>query len=189
MTPAPAPLYAARRRFGPDAGDRWARYVAWSRLPQLREVVSLDGMLCPALPESLIDADWEYNVHADYLTTYFRSLDYLRRRVGEEDGVNILGVMRNPSDAELARVSLPGFELAGFDVVDVHGDVSALTNCGGFDDVFLPAELNAVGLLTGMARAGTVRRQLRERHGSERHAECDVWAIWRLDGGAGPASQ
>ena len=130
------PLFAARRRFDPDDGDRWAGYVAWSGLSQLTEVVSLDTILCPVLPASLLPADWEHNVHADYQTFLFRSQAYLRARVAGEPRVNLLALLRNPSEGEVDAAALPGFRLAGFDLVDVHGDISALTNCGGFDRAF-----------------------------------------------------
>jgi hypothetical protein len=184
VTRARAPVYVARRRFGPGAGERWRQYVAWSRLTQLREVVSLDGMLCPAMPEELAPEDWKHNVHADYQTTHFRSLEYLHRRLADVPELNFLAILREPSNAELAHVALPEFGFVGFEVLDVHGDVSALTNCGGFDDVFAPEELNSFGLLNDRARAGAVRRGLRTAYSDQRHAVCDVWAVWRWEGGA-----
>ena len=108
-------------------------------------------MLCPTLPEELRPADWNHNVHADSLAFFFRSLDYLRNRVAGNGPLNLLAVLQNPTESEVAEMSLPGFAFAGFDLVDVRGDISALTNCGGFEGVFL----------------------------KESHAECHVWAIWR----------
>jgi hypothetical protein len=178
------PVYVARRRFGPEAGERWHRYLAWSRLTQLREVVSLDGMLCPAWPQVLVPEDWKHNVHADYETTHFRSLEYLRRRLADVPGLNFLAILREPSAAELGSSAPPQCDFLGFDVVDIHGDVSALTNCGGFDDVFAPEELNPVGLLSEPDRAAAVRRGLRTAYPHQHHAVCDVWAIWRWTGGA-----
>ena len=172
-------LFVAKRPFDPSAGDRWDRYVAWSGLAQLREVVSLDTMLCPVVPEELTAADWEYNVHADYRVFFFRSLEYLRERVMGEGRLNILAVLQNPTTAGVAGVTLPGFAFAGFDLVDVHGDISALTNCGGFEGVFANTELSEVGLLKNLERAQEVQGLLRARYPEEPHAECHVWAIWR----------
>lgn len=172
-------LFLAKRPFDLSAGEAWNRYVSWSGVSQLTEVVSLDNMLCPTVPEELTSADWNYNVHADYLTFFFRSLDYLRHRVGGEGRLNILAVLQNPTDADLASMSLPYFAFAGFDVVDVRGDISALTNCGGFDGVFLNNELSELGLLTDLGRALQVQTSLRQQYPEESHAECDVWAIWR----------
>ena len=58
-------------------------------------------------------------------------------------------------------------------------DVSALTNCGGFDDVFAKAELSPLGLLTDLGRAYEIQRGLPTAYPYEAHAECHVWAIWR----------
>src|SRR5919106_1510539 len=97
-------LFVAKRPFDPSAGDNWDRYVAWSGLSQLREVVSLDTMLCPTVPEELTAADWEYNVHADYQVFFFRSLQYLRERVMKEGRLNILAVLQNPTVADMPGV-------------------------------------------------------------------------------------
>jgi hypothetical protein len=64
----------------------------------------------------------------------------------------------------------------------MEGDVSALTNCGGFDDVFAKTELSHLGLLPELARAQEVRRDLPTAYPHEPHAECHVWAVWRLEG-------
>jgi hypothetical protein len=173
-------VFVAKRRFGPAAGESWARYVAWSGLTQLTELVSLDEILCPTVPETLVAADWEHNVHADYQTSYFRSLEYLRQRVESEARLDILGLLQNPSAEDVERVLLPGFEFVGFDLLDVHGDVSALTNCGGFDEVFAGTELSERGLLTDLERAYEIQRGLRALSPPQSHTECHVWAIWRL---------
>ena len=179
-------VFVAKRRFDPTAGERWHRYVAWSGLGQLREVVSLDEMLCPTVPEELIATDWDHNVHADYQTSYFRSLEYLRARVVGETSLNILAVLQNPSAGDLESVELPGFGFAGLDLLDVCGDVSALTNCGGFDEVFAKEEISDLGLLRDLPRAYEVQRDLGTTYPYESHAQCHVWAIWRLGEPAQP---
>jgi hypothetical protein len=173
-------VFVAKRRFDPSAGDNWRRFVAWSGLTQLREVVSLDGMLCPTVPEELVAADWNHNVHADYQTSHFHSLDYLLARVAGEASLNILAVLQSPSAPDLETVDIPGFAFAGFDLLDVCGDVSALTNCGGFDEVFAKAEVSDLGLVRDLERAYEIQRGLRTAYPAERHAQCQVWAIWRL---------
>lgn len=174
-------IYVAKRRFDPSTGERWDGYVAWSGLTQLREIISLDEILCPTVPDRLIAADWDHNVQADYQTSYFRSLDYLQSRVSGETGLNILAVLQNPSAHELGSTKLPGFAFAGFEVLDIHGDVSALTNCGGFDGVFQKSELSDLGLVRTLGRADEIQRRLRMTYPSESHAECHVWAVWRLE--------
>jgi hypothetical protein len=173
------PLFVAKRPFDPSVGEGWDRYVAWSGLTQLKEVLSLDTMLCPTLPEELTAADWEQNVHADDKVFFFHSLEYLLQRLATAGRVNILLVLQNPTANELAGVDRADFEFAGFDLVDVHGDVSALTNCGGFEGVFANAELSELGLLTDLSRAQEVQAALRAQYPEERHADCHLWAIWR----------
>jgi hypothetical protein len=175
-----APVYVAKRRFGPAAGEAWQRYLAWSGLHHLREVVTLDTTLCPTVPAELTPDDWRHNVAADYQTGYFHSLEYLRSRVANESGVDILAVLQNPSSAELECVTLPGFDLLGYDVLDVHGDISALTNCGGWDGLVPGRELSSAGLLSELGQADQVREALRVEHPGESHADCDVWAVWRM---------
>jgi hypothetical protein len=76
----------------------------------------------------------------------------------------------DPTDSDLAAVSLPGFAFAGFDLVDIQGGISALTNCGGFDGVFRNAELSELGLLTDLSRAQQVQTSLRLQYPEESHA-------------------
>ena len=171
-------LFVAKRRFGPAQGEKWARYVNWSGLRHLPEVVTLDEILCPTVPAELLPADWEHNVHADYLTSYFHSLDYLAARVAGEADLNLLAVLQNPTPAHLDGANPPGFSFMGFDVVDVHGDVSALCNCGGFDEVFAKSELSDRGLLRDSARAYQVQRDLRTVYPGDSHTDCNVWALW-----------
>lgn len=171
-------LFVAKRRFDPAQGEKWTDYIDWSGLRQLREVVSLDEILCPTVPAQLLPADWEHNVHADYLTSYFQSHDYLARRVAGESNLNFLAVLKNPGPADLDAPAPAGFSFIGFDVVDVHGDVSALTNCGGFDDVFAGSELSERGLLQDAARAYRVQRDLRRLYPGDSHTDCNVWGLW-----------
>jgi hypothetical protein len=140
----------------------------------------LDNILCPTVPEEPVAEDWRHNVHADYQTCHFRSLEYLRRRVAGETGLHILAVLRDPTLEAVDAGPGPGFAFMGFDLVDQPVDVSALTGCGGWEGVFTGEELSPFGLLADLSRANAVREALRTAHPGEHHAQCDVWAIWRL---------
>jgi hypothetical protein len=175
-----SPVFVAKRRFNASVGEAWKHYVDWSGLRQLREVVSLDEILCPTVPAKLTATDWDYNVQADYQVFYFRSLDYLQARVADETDLSILAIHQNPSAEDVESADLPRFEFAGFDIVDVCGDVSALTNCGGLEEAFAKAELSDLGLLLDLGRAYEVQSGLRTAYPAEPHAQCHVWGIWRL---------
>jgi len=171
-------VYTAVRRFDPSC-DGWQQFIAWSGLTQLREVVSLDGILCPSVFQELTAEDWQHNVQEDYKTHLFHDLDYVLRRVGDER-VNVLALLQNPTAEEVRSFSDPCFTFRGFDLVDVHSDISALVNCGGFPKAFSPADLSACGLLTDHETAVAIQKCLREQYPDEHHAICDVWAIWQL---------
>lgn len=170
------PLYIVTERFNPGRSD-WDRYIAWSGLKQLREVVSLDANLCPRVINEILPEDWNEIVNEDYMLEFFVSLDYLIQRAGSVAGRNLLCLYKNPESHP--SVSDERFEYQGYDVVDVQGGISALTNCGGFSLAFDLAELSAVGLLPTLERARAVRDALKTHYGSHHHANCDVWAIFR----------
>jgi hypothetical protein len=175
-------VYTAVEPFDPGCGERWREYIAWSGLTQLREVVSLDGLLCPTVIEELTDEDWQHNVQADFKLTLFHDLDYLLRRVGENRRVNILALQENPTVDEVRSFGDRGFVFRGFDLVELQSGNSALLNCGGFDKAFSPADLSECGLLTDQAQALGVQKRLREEYPDEAHADCDLWAVWLLKG-------
>lgn len=173
-------LFTAVSRFDPNCGDAWTKYVAWSGLTHLKEVVSLDGILCPAVIKELIDEDWQYNVQEDYKVFLFRDVDYLLSRVADHDRVNFLAIMQNPTVEDIRSFTDRRFEFRGFDLVDVHGDISALDNCGGFDKVFSKTDLSDCGLVVDYARATEIHRRLPLEYPDEPHAKCDMWAIWQM---------
>jgi hypothetical protein len=172
-------VYTAVGCFNPETRPDWSAFVAWSRLTQLHEVVSLDLLLCPNAFQELAAEDWEHNVHEDLKTHLFHDPDYVSRRVAGK-AVSVLALIEEPSDADLASFRDPRFALCGFDLIDEQGGISALTNCGGFDRAFLPTELSECGLLQDHSRALTVRQLLRAEYPDEPHARCRIWAIWRM---------
>lgn len=173
-------VYSAVRRFDPSVSEGWSKYIAWSGLTQLREVISLDGILCSTIFQELTAEDWQRNVQEDYKTHLFHNLDYVVRKAASDERVNILALLQNPTVDELRSFSDSRFEFRGFDLVDVHGDISALVNCGGFDRAFRPADLSDCGLLADHAQAMAVQKLLRQNYADEPHAVCDVWAIWQM---------
>ncbi len=176
-----SPWYIATQAFKPGSRQDWRGYVAWSQLAQLIEVVSLDIVLCPAVLDPLTPEDWEHNVQDDYLISFFVDLDYLLRRVARLPDINVLAVLREPSTADCAAFNDPRFAFMGFDLVEKPGlGISALSNCGGFPLAFANSDLNHFGLLPDYAAASAAQRKLLEHYPDEHHADCYVWAIWRM---------
>lgn len=173
-------VFSAVKCFDPACGEAWQKYIAWSGLTQLREVVSLDGILCPTVFQDLIAEDWQHNVQEDFKTTLFHDLDYVVRRVAGQERVNILALLQNPTADKVRSFSDPRFVFRGFDLVELQTGISALVNCGGFDKAFSSSDLSDCGLLTNHAKALSVQRFLRAEYPAEHHADCDVWAIWQM---------
>ena len=74
------PLYIVTERFDPGRGDDWQKYISWSGLTQLHEVVSLDSILCPKVIDEILPEDWHHIVNEDFMLDYFTDLDYLLQR-------------------------------------------------------------------------------------------------------------
>jgi hypothetical protein len=174
------PWYIATETFTSRGGEAWQKSVAWSGLTHLDEVVSLDPMLCPTLLPEIKTEHWPHIVNEDFMLDFFVDLEFLLDQLPASTDRNLLCVYRNPSSPPAAPKSSVNFEFLGYDLVDVEGSASALTNCGGFPDVFDNSELSSKGLLTLYSRAYDVQSELRARYpGNEHHANCHVWAIFR----------
>jgi hypothetical protein len=174
------PLYTAAQRFDPSS-ESWSKYIAWRKLPQLREVVSLDQSLCPNLFLELMPQDWEHNVNADFRTHFFYDLDYVVRRA-EGKPVNVLAIAEEPTASDVVSIQDSRFELCGFDLLDETFDISSLTNCMGFERALRDDDISEQGLITDYGRACDVRDQLRREYPDESHAHCRMFAVWRLRG-------
>jgi hypothetical protein len=174
------PWYAAVEAFGPKSGDVWDSYVKQSGLKQLIEVITLDGILCNDIIRELTPEDWKHNVSEDYVFFYFRDLDYLLKRLGDYDGVNILAIVRNPDEECRTQSFDERFVFQGYDLIDVQGGISALTNCGGFEKAFDNDELSNIGLFSTLKRAGEVQKLLCKNYPDNPHANCNIWAIWKM---------
>lgn len=175
------PLFIATERFDPSDREKWQKYFEWAKIPALTEVVSLDCLLCPNLIGEILPEDWEHIVNADFRLNYFYHLDYLLNRVSDKPRRNILGLYRNPNAHIPTPPATGKFEFMGYDLIEEQTQISALTNCGGFPDVFANHELNSCGLLAQFERTNKVKTLLSQKHPEEPHAQCEMYAIWRLN--------
>lgn len=71
-------------------------------------------------------------------------------------------------------------EFIGCDLIEEMTQISALTNCGGFPETFSNEELNNRGLIDSFARAKEIQRLLAQNNPDEPHANCELYALWRL---------
>jgi len=176
--------YTARGAFDQDydpSGLSWKKYIEFSRLDHLVELVSLDGMLNEVLvePDRNNEEDWECIVcDQEYETGFFTTLDFVLQRTKQMDRFNLVAVAIEPTQ-DCKDVLLDGFEFVGYDLVDKEYSISALTNCGGFDETFLPADLNKYGLIDDYTKAFDIKKRLLINNPDEYHADTNAIAVWR----------
>jgi hypothetical protein len=171
------PWFIATERFD-QSNAGWGKYIAWSKLEQLDEVVSLDGSLCPTVLPDIKTEYWDHIVNEDFMLHFFTDLDYLSKETAAIHRKNLLSVVRNPPSHPSSQIP-KGFEFVGYDLVDKDSSVSALTNCGGFPKAFSNGELSEKGLFRTHLRCREVQEALRREYPREHHADCHLWAIFR----------
>jgi hypothetical protein len=173
--------FTAVVKFCPQSGQKWTDYLAWAKLTQLRELISLDNILCPNAIDALTLEDWQHNVQADYLIDFFTDLEYLLKRVSQPSRLNILAVMSQPDQPAPGLWQDPRFAFQGYDLIEKPGGgVSALSNCGGFDKAFQPGDISEVGLLASFELARAVQQRLITAYPGKHHADCFIWGIWKM---------
>src|SRR5450432_1128688 len=96
------PWFIATQPLTPACGESWTRYVEWSGLTQLSELVTLDGMLCPPLLPEIKETYWPHIVNEDFMLHYFIDFDFLMKEVAMIEEKNVLCVFRNPSQQPVA---------------------------------------------------------------------------------------
>lgn len=177
-------LYTARAKFDKSSETdkmAWEKYVEWSRLSQLSELISLDGMLNERLiaPDRNDEKEWDYIVIDNmYETGFFTTLDYVLKKMAEKEKYNLLAVIINPA-TDCKFIEIENFQFIGYDLLDKYYDISALSNCSGFDETFRPEELNRFGLIEDFDRAMEIRENLLTNNPEEVHADTNAIAIWR----------
>ena len=177
-------LYTARGTYDnnyDEDGMSWDKYIEWSKLTHLTELVSLDGMLNEILvePDYENEDDWNFiHIVEQRQTWFFTTLEYVFKRLKTKEKFNLLTVALEP-DQDCKEIKIDDYEFVGYDLVDQWYDISALTNCGGFDNTFLPTDLNDKGLIDDFEKAYDIKRRLLENNPEEFHADTNVVAIWR----------
>lgn len=161
----------------------WDNYIEWSKLNHLTELVSLDSGLNEDLVEKILDNldidDWQFVViDGSFSTGFYTTAEYVLRNIEADNNFNFLAVVKEPTE-KCESIEVDGFEFIGYELLDKDYTDSALTNCGGFDETFLPSNLNEFGLIDKYEKAYDIRRKLFENNPEERHADCNIIAVWR----------
>lgn len=152
------------------------------------EIITLDCLLCPDIMRGEPTAeDWNYIVYEDDATgQFFSEVEYLLSRIEATTEYQVLAVLREPTLEAVRSFADKRFDFKGYDLIEVQGGISALTNCGGFDLAFSDDDRSPWGLVSNQESAYRIRDLLRNHYPDEPHADCHVWAIWRMEKHPGP---
>ena len=176
-------LYTARGKYNKDNIDNfsWDKYKDWTKMYQLEELVSLDGLLNELLvePDYNNDDDWKY-IHTfdNYQTGFFTDVEYIFKRLSRLENYNLLAIAIEP-EQKCDKINLNDYDFIGYDLLDQDFGISALTNCGGFDETFSPSEVYTKGLIDDYERAYDIKEKLLINNPDEHHADTNVIAVWR----------
>ncbi len=174
--------YTARNTFDPSNGETWTKYIEWCKLLQLEELISLDASLC----ESIVNVDfkaedtWDnvFDTDDPYFTDAYNSIDFILAKINEHKKFNLLAIVFAPKE-NCKNFDLNDFEFIGYDLLDQDHSVSALVNCGGFEETFKNTELNKNGLVNNYERVNEIQENLLKNNEDEYHADTNIWAVWR----------
>ena len=175
--------FRSKRKYDPTTNDNlsWEKYKEWSRLYHLDELVSLDGMLNKDVvaPNYDSEEDWK-NIHVvdSVQTGFYNTLEYVLNKIAFNNQFNLLAIEIEPNE-ERSNCNLEDYEFIGYDLLDQDYSTSALTNCGGFDESFLPSDLNNKGLINNLEKAKFIQKNLIDNNPEEHHADTNVIAVWR----------
>ncbi len=172
--------YTAVETFEPSDEEAWRNYIEWSKLVHLKEMISLDSALCPNIVPEIIEQDWDHLAPGYFLFGLFSDLAYLLNRIKDETKYQVLATLREPQDNNTSQFQDKRFHFKGYDLIEEATSISALTNCGGFDLAFSNNDLSEYGLITDFNRAFAIKNLLQQHYPDEHHADCTVWAIWRM---------
>ncbi|MDR2090387.1 MAG: hypothetical protein LBP62_01845 [Clostridiales bacterium] len=128
------------------------RYEKFSSIKGRKEIVTYDCCLCPKVsPQS-------------------------RKKPLRKDEQIIAAFKNTPKTAHT-----PGkdFEFCGYDLSETTTMISAVTNCGGFDGVINPADLNEYGIFSSREKAVEIQKILHGKFPYDDHADCEIYELWR----------
>ncbi|WP_069997860.1 hypothetical protein [Cellulosilyticum sp. I15G10I2] len=89
--------FMAVEKFDSSYGDTWTIFVEWSKLYQLRELVSIDCVLCPQVFKPESDDDFENLVPNEMQYSIYKNLEWLILRTGHIAEKQILAVLYKPN--------------------------------------------------------------------------------------------
>lgn len=154
-------------------------YKNWSNLYHIKEIISIDCFLCPRIIK-YSENDYDY---LQWLGDYwvFKTLDILLKKVEGKSEKQILAITREPEIDCKNYFEDKRFKFYGYDLLEDGTCISALSNCVGFEKAYQPNDISEYGLIEDFEKAKDIQLRLKEKYPYESHANCALWAIWRME--------
>lgn len=168
--------YVAVETFFPNE-----KYKEWSKLFHVRDVISLDCALCPSILDENVEDNYIYLQGYVFYNDIVNNLNLLLSKVKDKKDRQILAVLREPKGDCADLLIDERFRFYGYDLLEDFTRISALTNCGGFDKAFLPKDISEYGLIKKFDKAKQIQLLLANEYPNEEHADCTLWAIWKME--------
>ncbi len=112
--------YTAKNTYNPffEDGTGWKKYIEWSKLTHLKELVSLDTILCELAFDPNYESEEIYKhiiLDEHYVTDLFNSFNYVLKNVEGKSNFNFLAVVKEP-EQECNNIFLNDFDFVGYDL-------------------------------------------------------------------------
>ena len=174
--------YTAVEALDSSLGQHWIDFINWSEidLSHLKEVISIDQMLCPSVVGELME-ELRYQVLlGKHILDLFINLDYVLSRIVTDKKFVVIAAMHEPALGLVEGFKDERFIFKGYDLMD-DGSISALTNCGGgFNLAYSRDDISESGLVVDSQRVFEIKDNLKKYYPYDNHADCTVWALWKM---------
>ncbi len=166
--------YAVVERFYPNQD-----YKAMTGMNQIKEIISLDYLLCSSCIQQFSEEDDQYIYRSGDFCDYdiFNHLDFLLSKIDNLDHKQILAVIREPIKA-INDMKIPNFIFYGYDLIEDYTRRSVLTNCYGLYDPFFSKDISSFGLIEDYHKAKQIQNWLNKHKDA---IYCTLWGVFRME--------
>lgn len=153
-------------------------YLKFASLKNIKEIITLDSLLCPEAFK-IDDEGWNYAINEDFMGGFYLNLDYVKKRISGLKDINLIAVIRDPTHHMTVSGKLSNAFFAGYDLMDIHMDISILTNTGCNQKVIPPRLKNKYGLIDQFEVINKIEKDNERVHKDKPHSEGYIFEIWK----------
>jgi len=176
---APQILYSAIHQLNKSEGSYFFNYLKNIGLSEIDEVITLDSMHCPKAFE-IDDEGWDYTLNEDYMLGLYTNLAYVKARAKDLINILIIGIVKEPDCQLSGKDHFTGAEFIGYDLMDIHMDVSILTNTTGFEQIINFKDLNKFFLIGSFEKVTEIKQRIETEIQDHPHTRGYIFEIWKI---------